>query len=99
MPEIAIYQLLQEKRSAILEIASQYGASNVRVFGSVARREADAESDLDLLIQLDPGRSLFDLGGLAIDLQTLLGCKVDVVTEKGLKSRIRDRVLSEAILL
>ena len=90
---------IQEKRSAILEIASQYGASNVRVLGSVARREADAESDRDLLIQLDPGRSLFDLGRLAIDLQPLLGCKVDVVTEKGLKLRIRDRVLSEAILL
>ena len=97
--ENSIYSLLQEKRSAILAIASQYGASNIRVFGSVARGEADAESDLDLLIQLEPGRSLFDLGGLAIDLQTLLGCKVDVVTEKGLKPRIRERVLNEAVLL
>lgn len=76
-----------------------YGASNLRVFGSVARGENDAASDLDLLVDLEPGRSLLDLGGLSMDLQDLLGCSVDVVTEKGLKVRIRDRVLQGPIQL
>ena len=84
-------QQLQTQRQAILRIAQIYGAKNLRIFGSVARGEDDHKSDLDLLVDLEPGRSLFDLGGLAIDLQDLLGCSVDVVTEKGLKQRIRDR--------
>ena len=92
-------QQLQTQRQAILRIAQIYGAKNLRVFGSVARGEDDDNSDLDLLVDLEPGRSLFDLGGLALDLQDLLGCSVDVVTEKGLKQRIRDRVLQEAIEL
>ncbi|WP_019508656.1 nucleotidyltransferase family protein [Pleurocapsa sp. PCC 7319] len=92
-------QQLQTQRQAILRIAQIYGAKNLRIFGSVARGEDDDQSDLDLLVDLEPGRSLFDLGGLAIDLQDLLGCSVDVVTEKGLKQRIRDRVLQEAIEL
>jgi predicted nucleotidyltransferase len=86
-----INELLQEKREDILRIASKRGASNVRVFGSVARGEADSESDIDLLVDLEPGRSLFDLGGLLMDLQDLLGHKVDVVTERGLRKRIRAR--------
>jgi uncharacterized protein len=92
-------ELLREKREDILRIASKRGASNVRVFGSVARGEADAKSDIDLLVDLEPGRSLFDLGGLLMDLQDLLGHKVDVVTERGLRERIRERVLKEAIPL
>ena len=92
-------QQLQTQRQAILRIALIYGAKNLRIFGSVARGEDDDKSDLDLLVDLEPGRSLFDLGGLAIDLQDLLGCSVDVVTEKGLKQRIRDRVLQDAIEL
>jgi uncharacterized protein len=92
-------ELLQEKREDILRIASKRGASNVRVFGSVARGEADSESDIDLLVDLEPGRSLFDLGGLLMDLQDLLRHKVDVVTERGLRERIRERVLREAIPL
>ncbi len=68
-------------------------------FGSGARGEADAESDIDILVDMEPGRSLFDLGGLLIDLQELLGCKVDIVTERGLRERIRDRVLREAVPL
>ncbi len=68
---------------------------NIRVFGSVARGEADSKSDIDLLVDLEPGRSLFDLGGLLMDLQDLLGHKVDVVTERGL----RERVMKEAIPL
>jgi predicted nucleotidyltransferase len=92
-------ELLQEKREDILRIATKRGASNVRVFGSVARGEADSKSDIDLLVDLEPGRSLFDLGGLLMDLQDLLGHKVDIVTEKGLRERIRERVLKEAIPL
>ncbi len=92
-------ELLQEKREDILRIATRRGASNIRVFGSVARGEADSESDIDLLVDLAPGRSLFDLGGLLMDLQELLGHKVDVVTERGLRERLRERVLKEAIPL
>src|SRR3989454_8222714 len=92
-------ELLQEKREDILRIASKRGAYNVRVFGSVARGEADSKSDIDLLVDLEPGRSLFDLGGLLMDLQDLLGQNVDVVTERGLRERIRERVLKEAVPL
>ena len=96
---MSLNELLQEKREDILRIASKRGASNVRVFGSVARGEADSESDIDLLVDLEPGRSPFDLGGLLMDLQDLLDHKVDVVTERGLRERIRERVLKEAIPL
>ena len=98
-PSDMLVQKLQHQRQAILHIAQTYGASNLRIFGSVARGEADVLSDLDLLVDLEPGRSLFDLGGLAMELQELLGCPIDVVTEQGLKQRIRDRVLQEAIAL
>jgi predicted nucleotidyltransferase len=91
--------LLQEKREDILRIAAKRGAYNVRVFGSVARGEADSKSDIDILVDMEPGRSLFDLGGLLMDLQDLLGHDVDVVTERGLRERIRERVLKEAIAL
>ncbi|HEX4205544.1 MAG TPA: nucleotidyltransferase family protein [Ktedonobacteraceae bacterium] len=92
-------ELLQQKREDILRIANKRGASNIRVFGSVARGEADSKSDIDLLVDLEPGRSLFDLGGLLMDLQELLGHNVDVVTERGLRERIRERVVKEAIPL
>jgi uncharacterized protein len=91
--------LLKEKREAILCICAKHGARNVRVFGSVARGEADEQSDIDLLVDMEPGRSLLDLGGLLMDLQSLLGQNVDVVTERGLKPRIRERVLAEAVAL
>ncbi len=89
----------QNKRETILRIARQHGATNVRVFGSVSRGEARPDSDVDFLVDLDEGRSLFDLGGLLMDLQEFLGCPVDVVTEKGLRPRIRERVLREAMPL
>lgn len=92
-------ELLNEKRAEILEIAAKYGAFNVRVFGSVVRGETGPESDVDILVDMEPGRSLFDLGGLLMDLQDLLGVDVDVVTEKGLRARIRDHVLGEAVSL
>ncbi len=92
-------ELLRTKREDILRVAKKYGAYNVRVFGSVARGEADSQSDIDLLVNMEPGHSLLDLIGLLIDLEELLGCKVDVVTEKGLRDRIRERVLKEAVTL
>jgi predicted nucleotidyltransferase len=92
-------ELLKDKREAILQIAAKHGARNVRVFGSLARGEADEQSDIDFLVDMEPGRSLLDLGGLLVDLQDLLGQNVDVVTERGLKPRIRERVLHEAVAL
>ena len=92
-------ELLQAKREDILRTAVQHGAYNVRVFGSVARGEADAESDIDLLVDVEPGRTLFDISELLMDLQELLGHNVDIVTEKRLHSRIRERVLKEALPL
>ncbi|MBI3994967.1 MAG: nucleotidyltransferase family protein [Nitrospirae bacterium] len=88
---MGIHELLKFKREEILRIAAKHGARNVRIFGSVARGQAGAQSDLDVLVDLEPGHSLLDLGGFLMDLQELLGCKVDVVTEKGLRDRIRDR--------
>lgn len=82
-----------------MRAAARYGARNVRIFGSVARGEADNDSDLDVLVDLEPGRSLFDLGGLLMELQEIFGCRVDVVTEQGLRPRIRERVLREAVPL
>lgn len=90
---------LRRRRDEIIEIAERRGAHNVRIFGSVARGEADERSDVDFLVELEPGRSLLDLGCLLMDLQQLLGHPVDVVTERGLRERIRERVLEEAILL
>ncbi len=90
-------QLVKEKRGEILRIASKHGAHDVRIFGCVARGEDDRESDMDFLVELEAGRSLLDLGGLQTELEALLGCRVDVVTTRGLKARIRERVLREAM--
>jgi predicted nucleotidyltransferase len=92
-------QGLRNRKDEILRIASSRGAYNVRVFGSVARGEDDEQSDVDFLVDLQPGRSLLDLGGLLMDLQEFLGRPVDVVTEKGLRERLRQRVLREAVPL
>ena len=94
-----IANLLREKRGDIISLAARYGATNVRVFGSVARGEASPSSDIDFLVDLETGRSLFDLGGLLMDLQDLLGCKVDIGTTKMLKASIKDQVLKEAVPL
>ena len=87
---------LAKYREQILEVARRHGASNLRVFGSVARGDDDVDSDVDFLVDLEKGRSLLDLGGLQVDLERLLERRVDVVTENGLRPRIRERVLSEA---
>lgn len=90
-------QTLAEKRAEILRLAEARCVGEVRVFGSVARGESTAASDVDFLVRPLPKCSLFDLGGLLMDLQDLLGCKVDVVTEDGLKPRLRKQVLAEAV--
>jgi predicted nucleotidyltransferase len=87
---------LRTRRSAILAIARRRGAKNLRVFGSVARGTNQSTSDVDFLVELEPGRSLIDLGGLLIDLEDLLDCKVDIVSERGLRPRFAQRVRSEA---
>jgi uncharacterized protein len=91
--------LLQMKRQEILSLAARHGASNIRVFGSVARGEARSGSDIDFLVDLEPDRGLLDLGGLLMDLRDLLEVPVDVGTEAMLKTRIRERVLAEAMPL
>lgn len=90
---------LKEKRNEIYHIASKHGAKHIRIFGSVVTGQARPDSDVDFLVDIAPGKSLFDLGGLLMDLRNLLGCEVDVVTENGLKSRLRHRVLEEAVQL
>lgn len=87
------------KPERLLEAAARHGACNVRVFGSVARGDATEDSDLDLLVEFEPGRNLFDLVGLKQEIEEALGdrTKVDVVTENGLPPRVRGRVLGEAV--
>ncbi len=96
---MGVNDILKERRQEILAIAAKHGAYNLRIFGSLARGEADAQSDVDILVELEEGRSLFDLGGLSMDLENLLECKVDVVTARGLRKRISERVLREAVPL
>jgi len=91
--------MVQNKRDDILRIATQYGASNVRVFGSAARGEAGPESDIDVLIHLASGRSLLDIVAIKQELEELLGRKVDVLTESSISPYLRERILREAIPL
>jgi uncharacterized protein len=91
--------LLKTRRNEILQIASKHGATNVRIFGSVAGGQADSLSDIDLLVEFKPGTTLLDHAGLVLELEALLGIKVDVVSDNGLRERVRERVLREAIAL
>ncbi len=93
---LEIKEVLTKKREEILRIAANRGAYNVRIFGSVVRDDAGPSSDVDFLVDLEPERSLLDVGGLVMDLRNLLGFEVDIVTEKGLHWYIRDRVIAEA---
>lgn len=88
-----------KRRDEIIAMAKQYGASDIRIFGSVARGDATETSDLDLIVRLDPGRSLFDLGGLLMDLRDLLGVKVDIISENGIRDRWREHLMHEAVAL
>lgn len=90
---------LRQRRSDIVRLAERYGAANIRVFGSVARGDADHESDIDLLVDLAPDRTLLDLGGLLMELHELLGVPVDVTTEALLHDRARERALCDAVSL
>jgi predicted nucleotidyltransferase/DNA-binding XRE family transcriptional regulator len=90
---------LRRRRRAILRIAASHGARSIRVFGSVARGESRGDSDVDLLVEMEPGRGLLDQAAMLVELRDLLGRDVDVVTAQGLRGRIRDRVLGEAVAL
>ncbi|MGO9122255.1 MAG: nucleotidyltransferase family protein [Desulfomonilaceae bacterium] len=91
-----VTNVLTEKREEILKIAARHGARNVRVFGSIARGEADEHSDIDLLASFDPATGLLQHVALIRELREFLGCPVDVVDDDGLRPRMRDRVLHEA---
>ena len=90
---------LRRYRDQIQEIAQRSGARQIRVFGSIAHGTAIDTSDVDVLVEMEPGRSLIDLARIELDLEELLGCAVDVVTENGLRERIRDHVLQTAVAL
>ena len=96
---MSIKTLINSKRAEILRIANHHGAHNVRVFGSVARDDSTSDSDLDLLVKMESGRSLLDLVALWQELEELLECKVDVLTEGGLSPYLKDRILNEAVPL
>jgi len=96
---VDLRELLQSKRDEILRIARAHGARNVRVFGSAARGDADETSDVDFLVEFEPGTSLLQHGAMIAELEELLGRKVDVAPEKTLRERVRDKVLLEAIPL
>jgi len=93
---MGISEVISNHKEQVLVLAAKYGASNVRIFGSVALGTANNDSDIDFLVDMEKGRSLFDLGGLLMELQELFGRKVDVVTENGLHWYIKEKVLSEA---
>ncbi len=90
---------LRARKPEILAYAAEHGARNVRVFGSTARGEAEASSDVDLLVEMEPGRNLLDLVGLWQDLEDLLGTQVDVLTDGGVSPYMRERIFAEAIPL
>jgi len=99
MAQPDIYQMIQLKKEEITLLAGKYGASHIRIFGSVAHHTAGEKSDVDFLVELAPGRTLFDLGGFAYDLEKLLGRPVDVCTVPLLRESIRTRVVAEAVPL
>ncbi|MDJ0682707.1 MAG: nucleotidyltransferase family protein [Xenococcaceae cyanobacterium MO_167.B52] len=92
-------QIIQENRLEILNIAKNYGASNIRIFGSVAREEANNNSDIDFLMDIESGKNLLDRIALIQDLEDLLGCKVDVAKPENLHESIKEKILKEAIIL
>lgn len=92
-------QGLEKNKDIILAIADKNGAKNIRVFGSVSRGKEKLNSDIDFLVDFEDDRSLFDLINMKIELEDLLGCKVDIVTEKSLHKMIVDEVIQEAVKL
>lgn len=96
---MGIETLLQDKRDQVIKLAARHGALNVRVFGSVARGEARPDSDINFLVDCGTNPSPFFPGGLLMDLEELLGRRVDIVTERGLHPYLRDKILNEAVAL
>lgn len=96
---MGIQELLKSKRKEILDLTTKHGAKRVRLIGSVARGEETLESDIDFLVEMESGRSLLDHAALILDLEQLLGRKVDIASERGLRPRVRERVLKEAVPL
>jgi len=94
-----IDEIKKNKRNEILSIANRYGAKNIKIFGSTLSGEAKKNSDVDFLVELESGRSLLDMVAIKQDLEDLLGCKVDIVTEAALSPYIRNEVLSQAVRL
>ena len=94
-----MHPAILENRDDILRLARKHGAKNLRLFGSAARGDERADSDLDFLVEMEEGRSLVDHVALKQDLEDLLDCEVDVVTEGALHSQIRERVLQQAVSL
>ena len=92
-------ELRSRHRNRIVALARERGAHNVRVFGSMARGEHRPDSDIDFLVDFEPGRSLLDLTGLWLDLEGVLGCKVDVISSRGLKPRLASEVMRDAVSL
>jgi hypothetical protein len=97
--QLGINEIIGSKREPLLQLAAQYGAYNVRVFGSVARGEAREDSDVDLLMSFPDDTSIFDLVGLWLDLKALLGREVNLSTDDGLRDYIRTAALHDAVLL
>ncbi len=96
---MTVEQRLKEKRQEILRVAAKHGATNIRVFGSVARGQAGPASDVDLLVDMGRDHSLLDRLSLILDLEEVLGRKVDVATERILRPALRERVIREAVPL
>jgi predicted nucleotidyltransferase len=94
-----IDEIIKRYRNEILKISTHYGAKEIKIFGSALKGEAKTNSDVDLLVELEPGRSLLDIIAIKQDLEDLLGCKVDIVTEAALSPYIRDEVLNQAVRL
>jgi predicted nucleotidyltransferase len=92
-------EIIEQRLDRIREIAARHGAFDLRLFGSVARGEDRQDSDVDIVVRFAPGRTLLDHGALLMDLQDLLGFKVDVLSEAGLRGVFRERVMREAVAL
>lgn len=99
MTAMTTQNVLNTKRDHILQLAAQHGAHNVRVFGSVARGEAVSTSDIDLLVQMHPGRSLLDVIALSQELESVLHCHVDILTDEGLSPYLAQHIQAEAVPL
>ena len=96
---MTLEELRSQHRNQIVELAQKRGAHNVRVFGSLARGDQRTDSDIDFVVDFEPGRSLLDLTGLWLDLERALGCHVDVVSSRGLRPRVAAEVMRDAIPL